>query len=56
VIKVFAGFAAVAVISPLSVIGIVAMFGFEVLVCFIQAYVFTLLTCVYLRDALHPHH
>jgi F-type H+-transporting ATPase subunit a len=56
VIKVFAGFAAVAVISPLSVIGIMAMFGFEVMVCVIQAYVFTLLTCVYLRDALHPHH
>jgi F-type H+-transporting ATPase subunit a len=56
VIKVFAGFAGVAIISPLSVIGIVAMFGFEILVCVIQAYVFTLLTCVYLRDALHPHH
>ncbi|MEO6299151.1 MAG: F0F1 ATP synthase subunit A [Paracoccaceae bacterium] len=56
VIKVFAGFAAIAVISPLSIIGIVAMFGFEILVCVIQAYVFTLLTCVYLRDALHPHH
>ena len=56
VIKVFAGFAAVAVISPLSVVGIVAMYGFEIMVCVIQAYVFTLLTCVYLRDALHPHH
>ena len=56
VIKVFAGFAAIAVISPLSIIGIVAMFGFEILVCVIQAYVFTLLTCVYLKDALHPHH
>ncbi|MCB4379961.1 hypothetical protein FZX02_05720, partial [Synechococcus sp. MU1644] len=22
----------------------------------IQAYVFTILTCVYLKDALHPHH
>ena len=56
VIKVFATFAAVAVISPLSIVAITAMFGFEVLVCFIQAYVFTILTCVYLRDALHPHH
>ena len=56
VIKVFAGFAAIAVISPLSILGITAMFAFEVMVCFIQAYVFTLLTCVYLRDALHPHH
>ena len=56
VIKVFAGFAAIAVISPLSILGITAMFAFEVMVCFIQAYVFTLLTCVYLRDALHPSH
>ena len=56
VIKVFAGFAGVALISPLSILGITAMFAFEVMVCFIQAYVFTLLTCVYLRDALHPHH
>jgi F-type H+-transporting ATPase subunit a len=56
VIKVFATFGFYAVISPLSVIGIAAMLGFEVLVCAIQAYVFTILTCVYLRDALHPHH
>ena len=28
----------------------------EILVAFIQAYVFTILTCVYLKDALHPHH
>ena len=56
VIKVFAGFAAVALISPLSVVAITAMYGMEVLVAFIQAYVFTILTCVYLRDALHPHH
>ncbi|TDQ63348.1 ATP synthase F0 subcomplex A subunit [Phaeovulum veldkampii DSM 11550] len=56
VIKVFAAFAAVAVISPLSIVAISAMYGLEVLVSFIQAYVFTILTCVYLRDALHPHH
>ena len=56
VIKVFAGFAAIAAISPLSIVAITAMYGLEVLVCFIQAYVFTILTCVYLRDALHPHH
>lgn len=56
VIKVFAGFAAIAAISPLSVVAITAMYGLEVLVCFIQAYVFTILTCVYLKDALHPHH
>ncbi|GAB4538933.1 MAG: F0F1 ATP synthase subunit A [Ruegeria sp.] len=56
VIKVFAGFAAIAAISPVSVLAITAMYGLEVLVAFIQAYVFTILTCVYLKDALHPHH
>ncbi len=56
VIKVFAGFAAIAVISPLSIVAISAMYGLELLVSFIQAYVFTILTCVYLKDALHPHH
>ena len=56
VIKVFAGFAAIAAIAPLSVLAIVAIYGLEVLVAFIQAYVFAILTCVYLKDALHPHH
>lgn len=56
VIKVFAGFAALAVISPLSILAVTAMYGLEVLVAFIQAYVFTILTCVYLKDALHPSH
>jgi F-type H+-transporting ATPase subunit a len=56
VIKVFAGFAALAAVSPVAIIGITAMYGLEVLVSFIQAYVFTILTCVYLKDALHPHH
>jgi len=56
VIKVFAAFAAVAAISPLSVLAITAMYGLEMLVAGIQAYVFTILTCVYLKDALHPHH
>jgi F-type H+-transporting ATPase subunit a len=56
VIKVFAGFAAVAAISPVSVLAVVAIYGLEVLVSAIQAYVFTILTCVYLKDALHPHH
>ncbi|WP_420857581.1 F0F1 ATP synthase subunit A [Marivivens marinus] len=56
VIKVFAGFAAIAAISPVSVLAITAMYGLEILVAFIQAYVFTILTCVYLKDALHPSH
>ncbi|QJF52640.1 F0F1 ATP synthase subunit A [Roseobacter ponti] len=56
VIKVFAGFAVITLVSPVSVVAITAMYGLEVLVSFIQAYVFTILTCVYLKDALHPHH
>ncbi|WP_425046660.1 F0F1 ATP synthase subunit A [Primorskyibacter sp. S87] len=56
VIKVFAGFAAVTAIAPLSILSITAIYGLEVLVAFIQAYVFTILTCVYLKDALHPSH
>jgi|TARA_B100000446_G_scaffold187835_1_gene218665 F-type H+-transporting ATPase subunit a len=56
VIKVFAGFAQVAVISPLAILAITAMYGLEILVAFVQAYVFTILTCVYLKDALHPSH
>ncbi|TKW68501.1 MAG: F0F1 ATP synthase subunit A [Paracoccus denitrificans] len=56
VIKVFAAFAAIAWIAPLAILGIVGVYALEVLVCIIQAYVFTILTCVYLKDALHPSH
>lgn len=56
VLKVFAGFAASAAIAPIAIPGMVAIYGLEVLVSAIQAYVFTILTCVYLKDALHPHH
>ena len=56
VMKVFAGFAALAAIAPVSILAIAAIYGLEVLVAFIQAYVFTILTCVYLKDALHPSH
>ena len=56
VIEVFATFAGSILIAPLALVGIVAMFGMDVLVAFIQAYVFTILTCVYLKDALHPSH
>lgn len=56
VIEVFATFAGSLLIAPLAMVGIVAMFGMDVLVAFIQAYVFTILTCVYLKDALHPSH
>ncbi|MDD9923796.1 MAG: F0F1 ATP synthase subunit A [Boseongicola sp.] len=56
VIKVFAAFAALLAIAPLSILAITAIYALEVLVSFIQAYVFAILTCVYLKDALHPHH
>ncbi|MFN0113822.1 MAG: F0F1 ATP synthase subunit A [Paracoccaceae bacterium] len=63
VIKVFAAFAPLILMSgigilvtPLSILAITAMYALEMLVCAIQAYVFAILTCVYLKDALHPHH
>ncbi|WP_293441460.1 F0F1 ATP synthase subunit A [Planktotalea sp.] len=56
VLKVFAGFAALTAVAPLSILGVMAIYGLEVLVSAIQAYVFTILTCVYLKDALHPSH
>lgn len=57
VVKVFAGFAAaLGVFSFLPILAVTAVYGLELLVSVIQAYVFTILTCVYLRDALHPHH
>ena len=31
------------------------LIGFEFLVAFLQAYVFTVLTCLYLNDAIHLH-
>jgi F-type H+-transporting ATPase subunit a len=33
----------------------VALIGFEILVAFLQAYVFAVLTCIYLHDAVHLH-
>ena len=59
--KVFAGFVVtlgaatfgVGAIAPLAMS--VALTGFELLVAFLQAYVFTVLTCLYLNDAIHLH-
>lgn len=56
VIKVFAAFASITLISPVAVVAITALYGLEVLVAVVQAYVFTILTCVYLKDAMHPSH
>jgi F-type H+-transporting ATPase subunit a len=33
----------------------VALIGFELLVATLQAYVFAVLTCIYLHDAVHLH-
>lgn len=43
----------VAALLPLSVN--VLLVGFEILVAFLQAYVFAILTCIYLHDAVHLH-
>ncbi len=62
--KVFAGMTAglVATMSGLAVVGIlplvlnVAIIGFEFFVALLQAYIFAILSAVYLRDALEVHH
>ena len=56
VLKVFATFAASVLVAPIAIFGVVGIFALEILVSAIQAYVFTILTCVYLKDALHPSH
>jgi F-type H+-transporting ATPase subunit a len=55
-LKVFAGFAlglGVLGVAPLAVT--VAITGLEFVIAFLQAYIFTVLTCIYLNDALHLH-
>ena len=56
-LKVFAGFvAALGVLGGWLPLGfMVAFTGLEILIAFLQAYVFTILTCIYLHDALHMH-
>lgn len=57
VLKVFAAFVpAMAVFGVLPLAMMVAIQGLEVLVACVQAYIFAILTCIYLNDALHPHH
>jgi len=62
-LKVFGGFITMligtgtyAALMPLPLIGAVGLTALEVLVAFLQAYIFTMLTCMYLNDALHAHH
>ncbi|WP_050527756.1 F0F1 ATP synthase subunit A [Pseudorhodobacter aquimaris] len=56
VIKVIAGFATLVVASPVVIGAVTALYGLELLVACVQAYVFTILTCVYLRDAVGDVH
>jgi F-type H+-transporting ATPase subunit a len=64
-LKVFASFipllaaglgiiGAIGGVLPLGMV--VALTALELLVAFLQAYVFTILTCIYLNDAIHPGH
>lgn len=57
-LKVFAGFVVMLgfIGGWLPLAAMVAFTGLEVLVAFLQAYVFAILTCIYLNDALHMHH
>ncbi len=43
-------------LAPLPFVLGIAITALEFLVAFLQAYVFALLTCVYLNDAIHPSH
>src|SRR6516165_9583862 len=42
--------------ATLPFIMVVLLFALELLVAFLQAYVFAILTCIYLNDAIHPGH
>jgi F-type H+-transporting ATPase subunit a len=54
--KVFAGFAVMLNVLGIAPMAInVLLTGFEIVVAVLQAYVFTILTCVYLNDAVHLH-
>jgi len=44
------------VIAPFSFALLVAMTGFEILVSFLQAFIFTILTAVYIGSSMHPDH
>jgi F-type H+-transporting ATPase subunit a len=56
VLKVFAGFViALGVFGIAPLVFMVALTGLEVMVAALQAYVFAILTCIYLNDALHMH-
>ena len=39
---------------PIAMLLLLFLTAFEILVAFLQAYVFAVLTCMYLNDAIHP--
>ena len=55
-LAIFGGFAAAIGLFAIFPVAInVALVALELLVAVLQAYVFAILTCLYLRDALHLH-
>jgi len=44
------------IVLPFSFFMLVALTGFELMVAFLQAYIFTILAAVYIGGALHPDH
>jgi F-type H+-transporting ATPase subunit a len=56
-LKVFAGFVvALGFLGVAPLIFIIFLYALETLIAFLQAYVFAVLTCLYLNDAIHLHH
>lgn len=55
-LKIFAGFVVMMGVGGFIPLGFVAFLtGFEIVIAILQAYIFTILTCVYLHDAVHLH-
>ena len=55
-LKVFAGFVvALGLFGAFPLAFVVVLTGLEIVIAFLQAFVFTILTCLYLNDALHLH-
>ncbi len=55
-LKVFAGFiVSLGVFGAVPFAFVVALTGLEFVIAFLQAFVFTILTCLYINDALHLH-
>ena len=55
-LKVFAGFVvSLGMFGVFPLAFIVALTGLEIVIALLQAFVFTILTCLYLNDALHLH-